>query len=670
MNLESHNSSSTGALALSQIEAIDRITRSTWKPSHKVVATRLIIAATPSTASVNGYAIVEATATSIAREVNCSPRTAAETLSALVDAGLIEWRREVHPTAARNRYGEDIPINRANVEHGDFIEWQHTSTIAVQLSMFPSEMPTLSASQNVERARASSRRQRARVQQLQDALNHALREYHCPHCDSHSTLDVEVTATCSTCGSILDAAEIDALLSTPAMPTATDAPVLPDESVETNVEMLDDSVQQTDVKSFHDSAFPHSENFSHGTAECTEGSANLYVEHESSSAIVEVPDVLIVGETSSTAAIAGAEIVRVETDVKTFHVPDVELDTSDDALISAALALGGIVRTPDTHMKSFHVDVEHVQRFEGAAIVRELTHLALYPLMFSKSKGKVGLGSAFLDAPLHAGLAVQHLEKDKRTHTVGILADYCDVITLDVDAGFADFLNLNPRLASAPRIVRQSAPERAKILIALANGEELPDYDVREIPITGSKGYVRKIELLSTRRHAIVAGAYADKAKGFTGEQYQLETRGAPIPTMTAAEILAIVEGFIPASAKSTSRQQDSRVQQTSSTSSTSSVQTSTSGSAAKKAIRWWLSQPSNIANVLAMIEALPHEGQMFSIRPERTPSCKLTSADAVHDYGTGAHLDLFDVYVILNKLNKRAFIDATYKAMVREQRR
>ena len=133
------------------------------------------------------------------------------------------------------------------------------------------------------------------------------------------------------------------------------------------------------------------------------------------------------------------------------------------------------------------------------------------------------------------------------------------------------------------------------------------------------------------------------------------------IPELDADDVARIFDAFIPPMVPMVPMVRSASVNRSSSP--------STSGSAAKRAIQFWLANPANIAQTLALIERRPHAGKHFALRDnDSTPSAMLVSADAVHDYGTDAHYDFFDVYVILTGSNKRSAIHEAYTQMQASQ--
>lgn len=281
---------------------------------------------------------------------------------------------------------------------------------------------------------------------------------------------------------------------------------------------------------------------------------------------------------------------------------------------------------------------------EGADTIAYLSSLGVNAFARQHVIGakKAGYGASWLDDALRPGAAIEHLARSTR-HLVGILPEACNVVMLDVDAGLSEFLALHPGARAWCRVTRRNAPERAKFIVRV-QGDDKARNMVRE-----SSDKARKIEVLSARRAGVVAGKHP------SGAAYTLVT-GA-IPELDVAQVLALVDSFVPAPAAPAAPAPAKFAGSASSS--------TPSGSAARRAIQHWLAQPQNVAQVLALIERRPHAGKHFSLRDnDSTPSCMLTSSDAVHDYGTGAHYDFFDVWCILTNTNKRSAINDAYRAM------
>jgi hypothetical protein len=537
---------------------------SQWTTTQRLVALDVFVSSSRRASSQHLVLDTESSATAIASRLGVSARSVSDALHALSSVGVITWQRECKPDSAKNRFGESIPINRASRERGDFIAWQHTSIIAMPVDVaIPSSLPQ---SANVARARQRSIIERQRVAQMQAELQALLRERECPSCGAHGTLQATISATCADCGTMLDADEIDAMLSTPAIPEYVDT---------------------TNVKTFHDSAFPHSENFSDEENALKEESPNLAVP-------------------------------ALDAERENFSHGD-DGDESDDELdMPAELTNSDAI----TYLASVGVE--------------------LFGRLHVLNGKKAGYMRDFLDIAVDESQAIAHIERSAH-HLVGVLPEHCSFDVLDIDAGLSEFMKTFPHAASWCRVIRSNAPERAKFIIRV-KGDKLK-HSSRELV-----DKTRKIEVMGTRHSGVVAGVHP------SGVPYVLIP--GVIPELDATQVQAMLDAFIPPMVPMVPAQR-----------SASNVKTfhtgASSGSAAKRAISHWLSQSSNIAATLALIERRPHSGKHFSLRDnDSTPSAMLVSADAVHDYGNDEHYDFFDVWCMLTNTNKRAAIHDAYLQM------
>ena len=545
---------------------------SQWTATQRLVALDVFVSSSRRPCSQHLVLDTESSATAIASRLGVSARSVSDALHALSSVGVITWQKECHPDSAKNRFGESIPINRASRERGDFISWQHTSIIAMPVDVaIPASLPE---SANVARARQRSIIERQRVRQMQAELQALLRERDCPSCGAHGALQATISATCAECGTMLDADEIDAMLSTPAIPEYVDT---------------------TNVKTFHDSAFPHSENFSDEENALKEESPNLAVPELAALDALGAP---------------GAEhenFSRAELDV--FVSSDDELDMPAELTGSDAI----------TYLASVGVE--------------------LFGRLHVIGGKKAGYMRDFLDIAVDLAQAIAHIERSAH-HLVGVLPEHCSFDVLDIDAGLSEFMKTFPRAASWCRVIRSNAPERAKFIIRV-KGDKLK-HASREL-----SDKARKIEVMGTRHSGVVAGMHP------SGVPYVLIP--GVIPELDATQVQAMLDAFIPPMVPAVPMVRSAPMNRSS----------STSGSAAKRAISHWLAQPANIAATRALIERRPHSGKHFSLRDnDSTPSAMLVSADAVHDYGNDEHYDLFDVWCMLTGTNKRAAIHDAYLQM------
>lgn len=576
-----------------------------WTPVQRLVALDVALSAQRRPDSQHYVLDVDSSATAIAQRLGISLRSASDALHALDNAGVIAWQRECRPDGAKNRYGESIPVTRASRERGDYIAWQHTSIVSMPVDVaIPESLP---ASPNVERSRTRAAVERQRVRQMQDDLQRLLNERACPTCDAHGTLHADVRATCSACGTIYSADELDAMLSTPVAP-------------ELDVLQADDaSDAPTNVKTFHISASLECENFSHSEgadALKEESGATLDAERDAFPVdYSQVDDVLSDVELDVLDLDDELDALRVECenfshgcDDALPDVPD-ELTGTDSILYLASLGVGAFCRSHVLHGK------------------------------------KAGYGHDFLSVPASSSDAIAHLRRAAH-HLVGVLPEHCAYDVLDVDAGLDEFMrsvaHLHPDVRSWARVIRHNAPERAKFIYKVRDAGARLRHTVRE-----SSDKTRKVELIGARHSAVIAGLHP------SGVPYTLVT--GVIPELDASQVQAIIDAFVPAVPAVPTQRSASR--------SASNVKSFHGATCAKKAITFWLAQPENVAKTLALIDAQPHAGRHFRLRAEdENPSVMLTSDDAVHDYGdekglSNGHYDLFEVWCRLTNTNKRAAI-------------
>lgn len=97
---------------------------------------------------------------------------------------------------------------------------------------------------------------------------------------------------------------------------------------------------------------------------------------------------------------------------------------------------------------------------------------------------------------------------------------------IDLDSDLSGFLARFPYLAGAPRVARQDAPERGKIVIRLI-GDIPPSRTWR---VEGG----RSLEFLADRRQGVIAGVHPD------GARYELHNADTPIPALAAIDVAAI----------------------------------------------------------------------------------------------------------------------------------
>lgn len=538
-----------------------------WTPLQRLVMLDVVLGAEHHDGS--RYFVLESSATAIASRIGCSVRIASDALHALVDAGVIEWHRDVQPVGAVNRYGEKINIRSASRARGDFVEWQHSSAIAVNPTRLETLPETLPTSTNTDRARRRAAAERDRVKRIEHELNELLKDRACPDCNAVGTLHAEVVGECTACGQRYRADELDAI--------------------------IDDGADH--VKSFHVSACTYDEKFSRG-----------------------------------------------EDDAKKEECPSSPSENFSCGDAGAA-NIGGAVGGDDDDHENFSRRDDDLgdipERLNGADAIMFLSSIGVraFGRMISRGNQKQGLGKEWLDVPLSDADAIAHLHRSP-DHLVGVLPEHGDYVVLDVDAGLSEFLALHPGARSWCRIVRSDAPDRAKLFVRIVGTR--PKYSVRQC--SG-----RKLEILTARRSAVIAGIHPD------GMPYELVT--GHVPVLDPDQLNAIIDAFIPNTPK--------RAANIGGAAGASGLTSSTS--TAKRAIAWWCSLPSNIAQVEHLIEQTRRSssGRHFVLRnDDRTPSTSRINTRYVYDHGSGTTYDLFDVWLILTGQmhNKRAAVNDVYR--------
>lgn len=207
---------------------------------------------------------------------------------------------------------------------------------------------------------------------------------------------------------------------------------------------------------------------------------------------------------------------------------------------------------------------------------------------------------------------------------------------IDIDAGAGEFT----APPNAPMIYRVNAPNRAKFIVRCD--------DVQTIAKRKNATGTREIEV---KREAVVIGIHE------TGAQILCKHNGEPIPTMSMAQIDALVNSFVPAPTMTASAKTVTPLSV-----SKAKPNTQTEGDV-RAAISWWNGQPANVAEVERLISQLPHKGKAFAVRDEKTPSTVYRPAQEKRcsptwrDFGTGISRDALDMYVLLTGCDKRRFI-------------
>lgn len=243
--------------------------------------------------------------------------------------------------------------------------------------------------------------------------------------------------------------------------------------------------------------------------------------------------------------------------------------------------------------------------------------------------------------PVSASAAKLH---QARGGNVGLLGGDRRV-WLDVDKGLADFLKLYPMMQMQGRVYRDSAPDRAKILILLHEGESLPS-KVYE-------GNGRKVEVLSTGKQGVCAGTHQ------SGDTIKFLPPYDPDDpdVFHASKIDAMLEQF-------TGAQQAQAQTITPPARKATAGTVRSSGDMLREAIKWWNEQPQNQQAVKNLLATCKHSGGYVAIRPDdKHPSTRAdrdtyaqTVKETWHDYGAAETLDCFELFCRLSDKDKRSY--------------
>lgn len=237
------------------------------------------------------------------------------------------------------------------------------------------------------------------------------------------------------------------------------------------------------------------------------------------------------------------------------------------------------------------------------------------------------------DTPRSADETLAHLAGGGNVGVLTGLGRYCCVM-IDVDDSLADLLARYPQLVTLPRIVRQDAPDRAKLLCFTS--------DDNAVPTRHYKGNQHKIDLLGNGAQGVVAGVHESGAT--------IELRTGAIVCFDYAELERIGREWAgePAGKPSTSMTTQLR-------------QVQPADTLVRAAIAWWNADPGNQAEVDRLIAKQPHKNGYVAIRSDdHTPSTRLatdgydSNRRTWRDYGARETLDDYEVYCRLSGSDKR----------------
>jgi hypothetical protein len=147
------------------------------------------------------------------------------------------------------------------------------------------------------------------------------------------------------------------------------------------------------------------------------------------------------------------------------------------------------------------------------------------------------------------------------------------------------------------------------------------------------------VEIISRRRHAIVAGRHP-------GGATLVCVRASFIPRMSWGEIVSVVRAWVGPTAPLPPPLSVS-----------DAALPLPGGDQVKAALIWWMQQPQNIAAVDALV-ARRAKGQYVAVRNERTPSVRLRGLHAGRrtwrDFGANETLDDYEIFCRLSGIDKR----------------
>jgi Zn-finger nucleic acid-binding protein len=275
----------------------------------------------------------------------------------------------------------------------------------------------------------------------------------------------------------------------------------------------------------------------------------------------------------------------------------------------------------------------------GEATIRYLAGLGA---AFSLADGKAGVNLRsddgmdelnYLDAPVTAETAIAHL---KRGGTVGMLPEHSPgFVVIDDDMSAGDFIRKHGAVAMGPRIWRANAPDRIKLIVLCPDAGDSMTFE--------SADKSRRIEIISKRKHAIIAGTHE------SGAAIECEV-AHEIPLIEWSRLIEIARDWTGTPAS----QHNTRAHPLSASSAATTRLTSDQ---VKPAIVWWCQQPQNIAAVDALVKTRA-KGKYTAVRPERTPSTRITGEyggrRTWRDYGSSETLDDYEIYCRLSGIDKR----------------
>lgn len=574
-----------------------------WTPVERVVMAATVTKARPIDDRA-AWRAIEAPIKELAAQIGISDKTTGETLTKLHEAGVIDRRTERTPT---NRYGQEIPKHSANLNNGD--RWQVHTVIAIP-DVLPDELPELSRSSNQSRTQVVNETKRREFAELRTKLDNLLAGATCPHCGEAGHLHGEISATCGACGTHLDQTDLAYLIDGQEIPTPTET-----EIISTPAKPAADRRRALRNLAGVDTPPPPSVDYDHFNDD------GITVTE-----IISTPD-----EAPENREIPEAEIISIP--------ESAPAEPAEWKELPHIFSEAEIISTPDEALRNEPAPVLY-DVLQDVATVEYLSALgARFALAEMRSKKYVnpmsddGMSELnYLDAPMSEAAALTHL---KQGGNVGILTEHsAGLIVIDIDAGAPAFIREYGRLAMGARISRQNAPDRVKLLALCPDAGDSFKLE--------SEDRTRVIEVISTRKAAIIAGTHETGAPILCEVAYEL-------PLISWAELSAIAQAWSGVELKQARRHSPLSAQMLPTTQTTGTVQT--------KIIEWQQAHEDECLEMLGN----PTEGAYIALRTERTPSARVTRHNGrivLIDYGaSNQHIDLFDVFIDRHGIDKRVAV-------------
>lgn len=624
---------------LQAVEAILRANEPTWTPTHKAAAALMYLDNKP----IGNVIPSSHDPNTLAATLNIDVGTARKALHQMATAKVLDYDSKATPV---NRYGEPLEHGvKMNKTHGDRFKRVVTITLPNQPVIKP-----LAATPAQEKDKAAKKQQRDELRELRTKLA----ALECPKCGQVGHLQI----VCGECGCKLDAtletSESEfSVIETPAATNdiaetiaAATNDIRPytddereqlqaqwDEARQRNIEAVQKWIISAATPDKSESDFSRTPATIAPTDEtpCEQYAIGPAAADELHNELPTTP------ATPEPAAAAAASLEKSDSDVsKVLAVATLEtskIDVCNKENSKFDVSTFGTERRvthdeppPTTNERDVNPPAANIS---PAQLTQLLGNEVRYIAAKYHSKQRANSGPTTW---LNSLAALDALEKG---HNI-TLDSAGQFAIIDIDAGAGEFT----APPNAPMIYRVNAPNRAKFIVRCD--------DVQTIAKRKNATGTREIEV---KREAVVIGIHE------TGAQILCKHNGEPIPTMSMAQIDALVNSFVPAPTPTASA---NTVTPLSVPKAKPNTQTE---SDVKAAISWWNEQPANVAEVERLIASCPTKGKAFAIRDEKTPSTVYRPAQEKRcsptwrDFGAGVSRDALDMYVLLTGCDKRRFI-------------